>query len=183
MSQALALPNPRFLEALLETYTVHEHINLMILDQLHPRAWLAAPPGPGVRTIAANFTHLHNIRRKWLRLSAPHWKPPAELDRHHCTQRQARAALARSGKLCRQMLAEALGTPGGRIKKFRRDGWARPWQTGVAMFTYMIVHDVHHRGQICVLAHQLGFPLPKKVSYEIWAWERLWKQCGFAGPR
>jgi hypothetical protein len=23
-------------------------------------------------------------------------------------------------------------------------------------------HDAHHRGQVCMLAHQLGFPLPAK---------------------
>ena len=47
----------------------------------------------------------------------------------------------------------------------------------------MIVHDAHHRGQVCMLAHQVGFPLPNKAAYEMWSWEKLWKQCGFAGPR
>lgn len=80
------------------------------------------------------------------------------------------------------MLAEAL-TPEGRVKKFHRDAWARPWDTGAAMFAYMLVHEAHHRGQVCMLAHQLGFPLPQKAVYEVWGWEKLWKQCGFGYPR
>ena len=31
----------------------------------------AKPPGKA-RTIAAIFTHMHNVRSKWIRLSAPH---------------------------------------------------------------------------------------------------------------
>jgi len=80
------------------------------------------------------------------------------------------------------MLAEALA-PEGRIKKFQRDGWFPPWPPGAAMFAYMIVHEAHHRGQVCMLAHQLGFRLPDKADYGIWGWEKLWKQCGFGTPR
>ena len=177
-----ALPTTDFCRALLETYAVNDRINQLILEHLDPRAWQAKPPGRNARTIAAIFTHMHNMRRKWLRLSAPHLKLPAELDRSRCTQRQARTALAESARRCSEMLAEGMGRADGRVKQFCRDGWARPWPAGAAMFTYMVAHDAHHRGQICMLAHQLGFPLPNK-AYQMWAWERLWKQCGFSGPR
>ena len=183
MARATALSSPDFYQSLLETYAVNDRINQLILENLDPRAWRAKPPGPNARTIVAIFTHMHNIRRKWLRLSAPHLKLPAELDRARCTQSQARTALAESAKLCSKMLAEAVGQPQGRVKQFHRDGWARPWPAGSAMFTYMVVHDAHHRGQVCMLAHQLGFPLPNKAAYGMWCWERLWKQCGFTGPR
>jgi uncharacterized damage-inducible protein DinB len=76
------------------------------------------------------------------------------------------------------MLAEALGGDGGRVKKFRRDGWARPWPVGVEMLCYMIAHEAHHRGQVCMLAHQLGYPLPKEVTSGMWNWEKLWKDDG-----
>jgi uncharacterized damage-inducible protein DinB len=168
-------------DVLLETYTVNDAMNQLILERLDPRAWRAKPPGRNARTIAAIFAHVHNVRRKWLRLSAPHLKLPAQLDRTRCTQRQARAALAESALRCSEMLAEALDSPAGRVKEFRRDGWARPWPGGAAMFTYMISHDAHHRGQVCMLAHQLGFPI--KASYRIWVWEKLWKECGFGRPR
>jgi len=143
-------------------------MNQVLIERLDPSAWTAtlttatlktgklatAKPGK-VRTIAAIFTHMHNMRAKWVRLTAPHLKVPAQLDRAHCTPQQARAGLAESAR-CAEMLGEALGGE-GRIEKFLRDGWARPWPVGVEMLCYMLAHEAHHRGQVCMLAHQLGF--------------------------
>jgi uncharacterized damage-inducible protein DinB len=168
-------------EVLLETYAVNEAINQLILEHLDRKAWRAKPTGRDTRTIAAIFAHVHNVRRKWLRLSAPHLKLPAQLDRTRCTQHQARTALRESAERCSEMLAETLACPDGRVKQFRRDGWARPWPGGAAMFAYMISHEAHHRGQVCMLARQLGFPID--AGYRIWVWEKLWKQCGFTRPR
>jgi uncharacterized damage-inducible protein DinB len=193
---------------LVESYTVNERMNQIVLENLDPAAWrdqllgrarAAKTETKGERkrettgrtskgrTIAAIVTHVHNMRRKWLRLSAPHLKLPATLDRASCTQKQARAALAESAARCSEMLVEALGEsesrPESRMETFLRDGWAKPWPAGAAMVTYMITHEAHHRGQICMLAHQLGFPLPTKAASGIWVWERLWKECGFTHPR
>jgi uncharacterized damage-inducible protein DinB len=165
-----------------ETHAANDCMNQLLLEHLDPRAWRAQLPGSKGRTIAAIFCHVHNVRCKWLRLSAPHLQRPPRLHRAHCTLKQARQALAESAALCSQMLAEALA-PRGRVKKFHRDGWFRPWIPGAAMFAYMIVHEAHHRGQVCLLAHQLGFPLPGKAAYGLWAWEKLWKQCGFGPPQ
>jgi uncharacterized damage-inducible protein DinB len=150
-------------------------MNQVLLAELDPGAWRAQPSGKRTRTIAAIFSHVHNIRRKWLRLSAPHIKLPAELDRARVSQKQARAALAESAACCCEMIREALANPDGRVKTFHRDGWAKAWPAGPDMVAYMLTHDAHHRGQACMLAHQLGFPLPARVTSEMWAWERLTK--------
>lgn len=171
-------------DVLLETFAVNDAINQLLLEQLDPRAWRAEPPrakGSKGRTIAAIFAHMHNIRRKWLRLSAPHMKLPTELDLLRCTQPQARAALEESARRCSEMLGDALAGSDGHVKQFLRDGWARPWPGGAAMVAYMVTHEAHHRGQICMLAHQLGFPI--KAAYQMWNWDKLWKQCGFTRPR
>src|SRR2546422_7453759 len=133
-------------------------MNQILIEHLDPAAWRAKPPGKS-RTIAAIFTHMHNVRSKWVRLTAPHLKVPRQLNRAHCTPRQARAGLAESAARCAEMLAEALGGCGGRVEKFRRDGWAPPWPVGLEMLCYMLSHEAHHRGQVCMLAHQLGFPV------------------------
>lgn len=182
MARPAAGAMPGFGKVLVEIFAVNERMNQIVLEDLDPGVWLAKVPGNKSRTVAAMFSHVHNIRRKWLRLSAPHLKLPATLNRTRCTQAQAQAALAESGARCSEMLAEAL-RPNGRIEKFRRDGWARAWTPGAAMLAYMISHEAHHRGQVCMLAHQLGFPLPKEAAYGIWLWEKLWKQCGFTEPR
>jgi uncharacterized damage-inducible protein DinB len=160
-------------QALVESYAVNDRMNQIVLQHLNPNAWRAKLPGSRGRTIAAIFSHVHNIRRKWLRLSAPHLKLPAPLDRSRCSQKQVSVALAESAARCCEMLAEALLQPEGRVKTFHRDGWAKPWPAGAAMVAYMISHDAHHRGQVCMLAHQLGFPLPVRGTSEMWAWENL----------
>ena len=174
--------------AAVQIFAANDRMNQMLIEHLDPAAWRAKPPGknPGknkVRTIAAIFTHMHNVRRKWVRLTAPHLKVLRQLNRAQCTPQQARAGLAESAARCTEMLAEALGGGGGRIDiaKFRRDGWARPWPVGVEMLCYMLAHEAHHRGQVCMLAHQLGFRLPTEVAYGIWNWENLWKECGSPG--
>src|SRR4029077_19883463 len=120
-----------------ESYAVNERMYQIVLDHLDPAAWRAKQPGSKGRTIAGIVAHVHNIRRKWLRLSAPHLKLPAPLDRASSTQKQARAALAESGRACLRLLADALSRPQSRDKTFVRDGWAKPWTAGPAMLAYM----------------------------------------------
>src|SRR5712675_2325407 len=122
--------------AAVQTFVVNDRSNQILIEHLDPTAWKAKPPGK-VRTIAAIFTHMHNVRTKWVRLNAPHLKVPPQLNRSHCTPPQARAGLAQSAARCEEMLAEALGG-GSRIEKFLRDGgWARPWPAGPEMLCYM----------------------------------------------
>jgi uncharacterized damage-inducible protein DinB len=162
----------------LRIFAVNERMNQLLLQELNPALWTARPPGK-VRTIAAIFTHMHNVRGKWIRLSAPHLKVPRRLGRTQCTVAQARTALKESAARCTEMLARALDGS-DRVPHFLRDGWAKPWPIGpngagaFEMLTYMLAHEAHHRGQICLLAHQLGFPLPGRVTSQLWNWERLW---------
>jgi uncharacterized damage-inducible protein DinB len=161
--------------AAVRIFAVNERMNQMLIEHLDPAAWRAKTPG-NARTIAAIFTHVHNVRTKWVRLTAPHLKVPRQLDRTHCTPPEASAGLAESAARCEEMLAGALGGSDGRIQIFLRDGWARPWPVGPEMLCYMIAHEAHHRGQVCMLAHQLGFTLPDAATSEMWNWEKLWKK-------
>lgn len=170
--------------AAVRIFAANERANQLLIEHLDPAAWTARPPGR-TRSIAAIFTHMHNVRTKWIRLTAPHLKTPRQLNRAHCTPDQASAALAESADACSEMLAEALTGSGGRIEAFRRDGWARPWPLGSEMVSYMIAHEAHHRGQVCMLAHQLGFRLPGKVTAAMWNWDALWpksRRLAISGP-
>jgi len=157
-------------------FAANDRINQMLIEELDPAVWNARPAG-GVRSIAAIFTHIHNVRTKWIRLNARHLKVPAQLNRMNCTPEQVRAGLALSAAGCSEMLAEALDGE-GLIKKFLRDGFARPWPVGPEMLSYMVAHEAHHRGQVCMIAHQLGYRLPNKVTSGMWNWEKLWKDGG-----
>jgi uncharacterized damage-inducible protein DinB len=43
----------------------------------------------------------------------------------------------------------------------------------VNMLTYLIEHDAHHRGQICVLARDLGYEFKSEDVMRIWGWKAL----------
>jgi uncharacterized damage-inducible protein DinB len=171
-------------DVLLETYAVNDAMNQLLLAHLDARAWRAKPPGAKGyrgRTIAVIFAHLHNTRRSWLRNSAPHLPCPVLLDRDRCSMKQAAAAHKKSATQCLRMLSDALSDrPTRRVAKFSRDGYVSSWPAGSSMFAYMFSHEAHHRGQIVMLAHQLGYRLPVEAAYGIWHWEKLWKQRGFS---
>ena len=169
-------------DVLLEIYGVNDAMNQLLLSHLDPRAWRAQPPGEkgNGRTIAAIFAHLHNCRLVWLKNSAPHLKCPAPLDPFRCTLKHAAAAHKKSGAQCLRMLTDALSQdPQRRVPKFSRGAWSQVWPAGGTMFGYMFFHEAHHRGQVILLAHQLGYRLPVKAAYGIWHWEKLWKQAGY----
>jgi uncharacterized damage-inducible protein DinB len=171
-------------DTLLETYAMNDAMNQLILSHLDPRAWRAKLPGQkgNGRAIAAIFAHLHNNRLVWLRNSAPHLKRPAPLDPDRCTMKQAVAAHQRSATQCLRMLTDALSAaPDRRVTKFSRGSWAPVWPAGGTMFAYMFSHEAHHRGQVLMLAHQLGYRLPLgEVMGGIWQWNKLWKQVGLS---
>jgi uncharacterized damage-inducible protein DinB len=159
----------------LRIFAANERLNQLLIEHLDPAVWTAKPPG-NVRTIAAIFTHMHNVRAKWIRLTGPHLKIPAQLNRARCTSKQASKALAESAARCEEMLADV---DAGRIQQFVRDGWAKPWPAGPQLLTqmlcYTLAHEAHHRGQISMLAHQLGHPLSGALTSEMWNWEKLWQ--------
>jgi uncharacterized damage-inducible protein DinB len=181
---ATALEKTRFEEmrdVLIETYAANDAMNQLLLVNLDPRAWRSVLPGGkrGGRTIAAIFAHLHNNRLVWLKHSAPHLKSPVALDPFRCTMKQAAAAHRKSAAQCLVMLKDALSADAERkVSNFSRGDWSQTWPAGATMFAYMFSHDAHHRGQITMLAHQLGYRLPVKAWAGIWWWEKRWKDAG-----
>jgi len=172
-----ARPNDR--EVLIRTYAINDAMNQLLLSRLDRRAWRAEPPGEkgDGRTIAAIFAHLHNNRLSWIRNSAPHLKCAAQLDPDRCTIKQAAAAHRKSATQCLRMLVDALsGDPKRRVTTFVRGSWAPAWTADANMFAYMFSHEAHHRGQILMLAHLLGYRLPDEAAYGVWQWDKLWKQ-------
>ena len=76
------------------------------------------------------------------------------------------------------MLSDALSaSPNRRVRKFSRGSWSQALPAGGTMFAYMFAHEAHHRGQILMLANQLGYRVLHKTP-GVWHWEKLWKHAG-----
>jgi len=146
--------------ALLNAFDTNNRINHYLIENLPREAWRAKPPDGKGRTIVAIVAHMHNVRVMWLKATKAD-EIPEQLDRATVTPAQAGQALEASRHALSVVMHRALET-NGRIKGFRPD---------VAGFLgYLIAHDAHHRGQITMLARQLGHPLPQKAMFGMWEW-------------
>ncbi len=145
-----------WIDALLQAYAAHDRINHYLLENLPAEAWDAKPEAG--RTIAAIVAHMHNVRVMWLK-AAKVEHIPAQLDRHTVTREQALAGLAESRDGILRLLGSALATT-GKVKNSPPDA--------AHFLAYQIAHDAHHRGQICMLARQLGHKLPQQAEFGMW---------------
>jgi uncharacterized damage-inducible protein DinB len=148
-------------QALLTSFDTNNRINQYMIENLPAEAWRAEPPAGKGRTIAAIVAHLHNVRVMWLKAAAKGGKIPEQLDRTSVTRTEATKALEQSRAALSAVLRSALEND-GRVKGFRPDV--------AGFFGYLIAHDAHHRGQICMLARQAGHPLPQKAMFGMWEW-------------
>ena len=154
-------------EALLKAFDTNERINQFLLENLPGEAWRAEPPNKKGREIAAIVAHMHNVRVMWLK-AAKSGEIPDQLDRSQVTVAQASKALEQSRKALSSVLKSALDS-NGQVKGFKPD---------VAGFIgYLVAHDAHHRGQICMLARQVGHPIPQKGMFGMWEWGSRAKEC------
>ena len=149
-------------QALLNAFETNNRINLYLIENLPAQAWRAKPAGGKGRTSAAIVAHMHNVRVMWLK-AAKAKDIPAQLDRATVTPAQAVKGMTSSRGALHALIETSLKSD-GRVRSFRPE---------VAGFiAYLITHDAHHRGQLTMLARQLGHPLPQKAVFGMWEWGR-----------
>src|SRR6204780_5682461 len=160
---AVAVTNPYLRQipvALLNCFNTNNRINQYLIDHLPAAAWKAKPLDGKGRNVAAIVAHMHNVRVMWLK-AAKAEEIPDQLDRASVTPAQAVRGLENRCPALESIITRAMES-NGRIKNFRPD---------VAGFIgYLIAHDAHHRGQISMLARQVGHPLPQKAMFGMWEW-------------
>jgi uncharacterized damage-inducible protein DinB len=146
-------------DATLRAFAIHNRIHLYLLDALAPDAWQAPTPTGKGRTIAALVAHIHSVRLMWLK-AAGLKSLPAPLEKTSNIA-EAKTALNQSASALHDLLSTALKAD-ARISGFKPDAWA--------FVSYLIAHEAHHRGQILLLAKQLGHPVDQKTSFGLWEW-------------
>mgnify|MGYP000877289112 CR=1 FL=1 len=143
-----------------ETWHIHARINHFLLDALDAES-LAAAPQPKGRTVAAQFAHLHNVRKMWLAQAAPDLDAPLEkLDATGLAAGDMKRHLLQSDEAIAELLERAFGQ--NKVKGFK------PHPT--AFLGYLISHESHHRGQILLTLKQNGTLPSKKVLFGLWEW-------------
>lgn len=147
---------------LLETWDIHNRINIYLLDAVNPTALAAYSASKG-RSVGEQFAHVHNVRLMWLKAAAPELLQGLDKIEKDGAQdkKLLRKSLVESGAALRTLLEKSLAAD-GKVKGFKPHG--------AAFLGYLISHESHHRGQIALSLKQAGHPLDKKVQYGIWEW-------------
>jgi uncharacterized damage-inducible protein DinB len=162
-----------FRKSLVESFAINEKANQLLIGNISDAAWEADSPTGKGRSIADIAAHIHHVRLMWLSAADKTAKVPAKLEPDKASKEQVQAALRASAIAIENLLQKALEDPSGKVPNFRPNV--------VAFVGYLIAHDSHHRGQIAMMARQVGHPVPPKITFGLWEWGTLWKECGFGG--
>lgn len=147
---------------LLETWQIHDRINLYLLDSIEVESLSSHSASKG-RSVGEQFAHVHNVRLMWLKAAAPDLlKGLSRLEKEQANDKKLLSkSLVDSGKAIGSLLVQSLKA-GGKVKGFKPHA--------AAFLGYLISHESHHRGQIVLTLKQAGKVVDKKVAYGIWEW-------------
>jgi len=158
-------------QALIAAWHTNNRVTIFLIENLPPDLWSKNVPGSPRRTIRMIAAHLHNARCMWIKMIGKGHgiAIPASVDGRTVRPAELKRALKRSseGMIALIRLGVACG------------GSVPPcaWQnfpTDLMHFvTYFVAHEAHHRGQLCMLARQLGHRLPVEVTGGLWQWKKL----------
>ena len=157
--------------SLLASWRTSARVTSYLIEQLPASVWDEPLPGAPARTVRMVAAHIHNARASWTRtLGREHGVPtPALVDARRVSQRQLLVALRRSSKGIEAVLRLGIAA-GGRVPPSRGYVWRNlPLDVGHVL-SYFVAHEGHHRGQLVLVARQLGHRLPRPVAGGLWQW-------------
>ena len=165
------MPNvPADGQALIDAWLTNHRVTAYLLKNLPAELWPMKVPGSPRRTVRAIAAHIHNARCMWIKMiGARHGVTvPRTVDGRSVKPTELVRALDRSSRGMIELIK--LGVA--------RGGAVPPadWQnfpTDLTHFlTYFVAHEAHHRGQLVMLARQMGHRLPPEVTAGLWQWKK-----------
>lgn len=164
---------PDLRETILDTWRTSNRVTVFLVEHLPPELWASAVPGAPRRTVRMIAGHLHNARRMWIKtlgqeLGVP---VPRSVDRRRVGPKALVPALERSSRGILRLLALGYDR-GGSLPMVSTYIWRNlPLDVGHVL-AYFVAHEAHHRGQIVLVARQLGYRLPPAVTTGLWQWTK-----------
>ena len=145
---------------IIETWQIHNRINLYLLDAIADDA-LAAQSASKGRTVGQQFAHIHSVRMMWLKVAAPELlEGLPKIEKENISKENLKEALILSENATSQLFEMAI--PTSKIKGFKPHA--------MAFLGYLISHESHHRGQIMLALKQSGHMVDQKTQYGLWEW-------------
>jgi uncharacterized damage-inducible protein DinB len=164
-------------DTLVPVWVTANRVTIFLIEHLPADLWAAIVPGAPRRTVRMIAGHIHNARCMWIKtLGKEHGiEVPEPVDRRRVGPQQLVRALNRSSRGMVSLLK--LGYDhGGTIPSSSSYAWRNlPLDVGHVL-AYFVAHEGHHRGQIVMLARQLGCRLPAEVTAGLWQWSQRAKE-------
>lgn len=163
---------------LIDSWRTNSRVTAYLVENIPAALWDATVPGAPRRTVRMIAGHLHNARCMWIKtLGQEHGLAvPASVDRRNVTRRQLLAALKRSSAGVEALLELGIAAD-GYVPPSKRYVWRNLPLDVPHILTYLVAHEGHHRGQIVMLARQLGHRLPANISSGLWQWSKRMQEA------
>jgi uncharacterized damage-inducible protein DinB len=157
-------------QALIAAWHTTHRVTTYLVENLPPELWPMSVPGAPRRTVRMIAAHIHNARCMWIKmLGARHGiAVPRAVDGRTVRPSELSLALARSSEGIIELIRLGVAR-GGEVP---RAAWQNFPTDVVHFLSYFVAHEAHHRGQLCMLARQLGHRLPADVSAGLWQWKK-----------
>jgi uncharacterized damage-inducible protein DinB len=155
---------------LIAAWRTNNRVTVYLIEQLPAELWSMNVPGSPRRTIRMLAAHIHNARCSWIKMIGERHgvAVPKSVDGRRVRPPELTRALERSSRGMIELIRLGLS----------RDGAIPPaaWQNFptdlVHFLSYFVAHEAHHRGQLVMLARQLGHRLPAEVTAGLWQWKK-----------
>ncbi len=167
-------PLPALHDLILPAWRTNARVTADLVRALPIQVYRAAVPGMPRRTVRMLAVHLHNSRCGWLRtLGQPHGiRVPRLADPRHEGRPALLRALGESGRGMESLFRLACDR-GGQLPATARYVWRNLALDAGHLLTYFVAHEAHHRGQLLLIARQLGTPVPQPAAGAVWWWKPL----------
>ena len=161
-------------EKLIDAWLTNHHVTTFLIKNMPAELWPMNVPGVPRRTIRGIAAHIHNARCMWIKMIGERHgvAVPARVDGRKVQPSALLRALERSSRgivdLIKLGVARGGSVPAATWQNFPSD---------LAHFlNYFVAHEAHHRGQLVMLARQLGYRLPAEVTAGLWQWKKRAKE-------